>query len=144
MEAMSTFSHFRSLEPRLEILENEMIKSIADKYQKSTVQIVLRWMYQQNIILIPKTWHIPHMKENISIFDFCLDAEEMTKIDLLDEGRFLNYNPYNAVRYGIPKKYRNWEGFNNPLNYSESHNNRSWYKRFLYHVLNNYGFDLSR
>ena len=144
VEAMSTFSHFRSLEPRQEIIENDIIKSIAEKYRKSTVQIVLRWLYQQNIILIPKTWYPPHMKENISIFDFSLDAEDMSKIDSLNKGHFLNYNPYNAVRFGIPKKYRNWEGFKDPANYSEFHNNRSWLQRVLYHIINNYGFDLSR
>lgn len=144
VEAMSTFSHFRSLEPRQEIVENELIRAIADKHGKSTVQVVLRWLYQQDVILIPKTWHIPHMKENISIFDFFLDDEDMLKIDSLDEGRFLNYDPYNAVRFGIPKKYRNWEGFKNPSNFSDAHNRRPWYERFLYYLINNYGFDLSR
>jgi putative morphine 6-dehydrogenase len=54
---------------------------------------VLRWFLQQNIIMIPKTWETKHLKENISIFDFKLSEEEMTSIDTLNEGKFLNYIP---------------------------------------------------
>ena len=53
---MSTFSHFRSNEPRKEIIESEIIKPIAEKYGKSIPQIVLRWLIQQDIAIIPKTW----------------------------------------------------------------------------------------
>ena len=66
---MSTFSHFRSVEPRKEILENSTLHKIADFHNKSVVQIVLRWMLQQNIIMIPKTWEEKYLKENISIID---------------------------------------------------------------------------
>ena len=55
VEAMSTFSHFRSNEPRKEIIESEIIKPIAEKYGKSIPQIVLRWLIQQDIAIIPKT-----------------------------------------------------------------------------------------
>ena len=110
VEAMSTFSHFRSVEPRTEITESEIIRPIAKKYSKSIVQIVLRWLLQQNIILIPKTWYLQHLKENLSIFDFQLTEEEMKIIDSMDQGRFLNYNPCGEQR-GVPKKYRNCEAF---------------------------------
>ena len=68
--AMSTFSHFRSNEPRKEIVENPIIKTIAEKYGKSTFQVVLRWLVQQDITVIPKTWDSAHLKENINIDDF--------------------------------------------------------------------------
>lgn len=110
VEAMSTFSHFRSVEPRKEIMENTVLKDIALSHNKSVVQVVLRWMLQQNIIMIPKTWEVDHLKENISIFNFELSNDEMHEIDALDEGKFLNYNPLSAQE-GLPKKYRNWEGF---------------------------------
>lgn len=110
VEAMSTFSHFRSNESRKEIIENEMIKPIATKYGKSIPQVILRWLIQQNIAVIPKTWFMEHLRENISLFDFALTDEEMLAIDALDQGKFLNYNPYNAFR-GLPNKYKKWEGF---------------------------------
>lgn len=110
VEAMSTFSHFRSNMPRNEILENVVIQPIAEKYKKSVAQVILRWLIQQKIIVIPKTWNDIHLKENISLFDFALTDEEMIIIDSLDQGKFLNYNPYNAFR-GLPKKYKDWKGF---------------------------------
>lgn len=110
VEAMSTFSHFRSNEPRKEITENETIKPIAKKYGKSVVQVILRWLVQQDIIVIPKTWDYNHLSENINIFDFELTSEEMAIIDGLDKGEFLNYNPYGLLK-NVPKKYQGWTGF---------------------------------
>ena len=110
VEAMSTFSHYRSVEPRNEIIQNPILQRIAAKHKKSVVQIVLRWMQQQGIIMIPKTWNHDYLKENISIFDFELDADEMGIVDSLNKGMFLNYNPLSA-KEGLPRKYRKWEGF---------------------------------
>ena len=107
---MSTFSHYRNVEPRKEILENELLLSLAKKYGKSVVQVVLRWIYQQNIILIPKTWDYAHMLENISITDFELSDEDMKKIDSLNQGKFLNYNPYKS-KQGFEEFWANWSGF---------------------------------
>ena len=107
VQAMSTFSHFRSNEPRKEILDNKILKDIARKYEKSVVQIVLRWLLQQDIIIIPKTWDKNHLKENIEILDFELSNLEMQKIDSLDRGVCLNYNPYLPhIIKDIPKKFR--------------------------------------
>lgn len=88
VEAMSTFSHFRSNETRKEIIENEVIGTIAQKYGKTIPQIILRWLLQQNVIIIPKTWDANHLKENISLFDFELTKEDMDIIDGLDQGKF--------------------------------------------------------
>lgn len=110
VEAMSTFSHFRSIQPRKEILENPVLKELSPKYNKSVVQIVLKWMIQQGLSVIPKTWELAHLKENIDIYDFTVSEEDMKKIDNLDKGEFLNYNPYNLM-HSVPKKYRSWNGF---------------------------------
>lgn len=110
VEAMSTFSHFRSNEPRKEILENEKLVSIARRHGKSVVQVVLRWLIQQSIVIIPKTWETAHLKENIEIEDFSLSDEEMTVIDSLDQGEFLNYHP-DRLLYTLPQKYQGWTGF---------------------------------
>lgn len=110
VEAMSTFSHFRSNEPRKEIIENPVIREIGKKYGKSVVQVVLRWLLQQDIIMIPKTHLSEHLKENISIFDFELTPEEMAVIDAMDRGKCLNYDSRPQLKY-LPKKYRDWDGF---------------------------------
>ena len=112
VQAMSTFSHFRSNEPRKEILENDTLVAIAKKHGKSVAQVVLRWMLQQNILLIPKTWNPVYLKENNDIESFSLSEEEMSAIDSLDRGKFLNYDPYRWIQT-IPEKYtKNWKGFN--------------------------------
>ena len=102
--AMSTFSHFRSNKPRLEIIENDKIRPIAEKYGKSIPQVVLRWLVQQEITIIPKTWESVHLRENIDLFDFELTQKEMSLIDSLDQGKFLNYDPTRAYNV-IPEKY---------------------------------------
>lgn len=117
VEAMSTFSHYRSNEPRPEILNQPILIRIARLHNKSVAQIVLRWLLQQNISIIPKTWDEKYMAENIDLFDFELSADEMAIIDALNRGRFLNYNPYFAFiepycsGMRFPKKYRKWSGF---------------------------------
>ena len=110
VEAMSTFSHYRSVEPRMEIIKNSELQKLSSKYNKTVVQIVLRWMLQQNIIMIPKTWNEKYLEENISIFDFELSKEEMGVVDSLNRGLYLNYNPLGAQE-GLPRKYKNWDGF---------------------------------
>ena len=110
VEAMSTFSHFRSVEPRKEIVESDKLKAIALHHGKSVVQVVLRWMQQQGIIMIPKTWEPKHLKENISIFDFELNEDEMRTIDSMDRGTFLNYNPFGQQQ-GFVRSQKDWEGF---------------------------------
>lgn len=111
-EAMSTLSHYQSNEVRTEILENDKIVGIARKFGggKTPAQIVWRWLYQQGVSIIPKTWNLIHLKENISIFDFELSPEDMELIDSLDEGKFLNYDCYTKLQY-LPKKYQDWTGF---------------------------------
>lgn len=110
VQAMSTFSHFRSVTPRDEIIKHPDLLQIAGAHGKSVVQVVLRWMLQQNIILIPKTWNYKHLQENISIFDFALSSEEMRIIDSIDQGRFLNYNPLGQQQ-GFVKNHLDWPGF---------------------------------
>lgn len=105
VEAMSTFSHFRSNEPRKELLENEVIINIAQKYNKSCVQVILKWLLQQNIAVIPKTWNPAYLLENISLDDFELTKADMEAIDKLDQGRFLNYNPYGTWNL-MQKRFR--------------------------------------
>lgn len=63
---------------------NEVIKSIGDKYGKTTAQVMLRWHIQRGIVAIPKTTHYERMEENFNIFDFELTDEEMNIIAGLD------------------------------------------------------------
>ena len=110
LEAASVFSHFRSSEPRMEIMNHEMLRNIAEQHNRTVPQIVYRWLIQQGISIVPKSKSPRHLAENISLDDFVLSEEEMTAIDSLDKGKFLNYDPSSAV-YSVPKKYRKSEWF---------------------------------
>lgn len=70
-----------------ELLENEKIISLANKYHKNAGQIILRWLYQEGIISLPKSTNLIRMKGNIEIFDFALDEEEMKLMQALDTGK---------------------------------------------------------
>ena len=69
-----------------ELLNNEIITNIADKYHKSSAQIVLKWHTQMGFIVIPGSKNVDHIKDNISIFDFELSSDDMKQIAKLNNG----------------------------------------------------------
>ncbi|AOQ22967.1 Glyoxal reductase [Moorella thermoacetica] len=93
-------------EGRNNIFQNEVLVSIAKKYDKTVAQVILRWLVQRGIVTIPKTVHKERMIENISIFDFELSQEDMDKIATLDTKKslFLSHNdPETVKRLGTLK-----------------------------------------
>ena len=71
-------------EGRNNIFQNELLLSIAAKHQKSVAQVILRWVVQRGIVALAKTTRKERMVENISVFDFELNAEDMAAITTLD------------------------------------------------------------
>ncbi len=70
---------------RFWLFENKDLIKIAEKYDKTVAQIMLRFFIQNNVIVIPKTSHIERMKENFEIFDFTLNNEDISEIKKLDQ-----------------------------------------------------------
>lgn len=66
------------------MFHNPDLKEIADKYNKSVAQVILRWLMQRDIVALAKSSHVNRMKENFEIFDFSLSKEDMDKIATLD------------------------------------------------------------
>ncbi len=66
------------------IFENELLNSIAGKYWKTLAQVVLRWLTQRGVVVIPKSVHRERIAENFAIFDFKLNPEDMDAITSLD------------------------------------------------------------
>lgn len=85
------------------LLENETLKGIAEKYGKSVGQIILRWNIEHKCIPIPGSSSEIHIKENIDIFDFELTKAEIKKIDELEEGYRIRFDP--KKRFSIKQKW---------------------------------------
>lgn len=66
------------------IFQNEILLSIAARYNKSVAQVILRWVVQRGIIALAKSTRKERMLENISVFDFELGAEDMAAIATMD------------------------------------------------------------
>lgn len=67
-----------------ELMKEPVLMDIARKHGKSLVQTILRWDLQNGVVVIPGSSNPDHQKENISIFDFELSPEEMSRIDALE------------------------------------------------------------
>lgn len=73
-------------EGQRDIFHHPVLKEIASKHKKTVAQVILRWHMEQEIITIPKTVHKARLIENIDIFDFILDNEDLDKIGSLNIG----------------------------------------------------------
>ena len=80
---------------RGKVLEIPELLAIAEKYNKTAVQIVLRWDIQHNVVTIPKSSRKDRLTANKEIFDFELTDEEMTLIDSLDRNERVGPDPDN-------------------------------------------------
>ena len=74
---------------------NEILKAIGEKYNKSVAQVALRFLTQENVIVIPKSTHKERMKENFEIFDFELSKDDMDTLRSLDKGESIFVNHYD-------------------------------------------------
>lgn len=79
------------------------LKVIADKYNKTVAQVILRWHLQRGIVVIPKSTHIGRMKENFNVFDFELTADDMSAIAYLDKNTssFFSHTDPNMVEWFV-------------------------------------------
>ena len=87
MEAWAPFG-----EGRNGLFENEILINIGKKYNKSSAQVMLRWLIQRGIIIACKSTHIERMKENFNVFDFKLSDEDMIEISKLNTNNSLFFN----------------------------------------------------
>ena len=71
------------------IFENKTLQMIGEKYAKSSAQVILRWLRQNNIIAIPKSVHEERIWENYRIDDFELSAQDIEIIEQMDTGESL-------------------------------------------------------
>ena len=79
-------------EGRNNMFQNELLGSIGAKYNKSIAQVILRWLTQRGVVVIPKTVRKERMAENLNIFDFDLTANDMESIKTLDTNASLFFD----------------------------------------------------
>lgn len=81
------------------IFTNETIANIGKKYGKSNGQVILRWLIQRGIVVIPKSVHKNRMEENFNVFDFKLSTEDMKEMNSLDkhESQFFDHRDPVAI-----------------------------------------------
>ena len=85
------------------LFENPVLKEIGAAYGKSTAQVMLRWLLQRNIVVLPKSVKAERMAENIAVFDFRLSGDDMQRIAALDkaESSFFSHTDPNLVEWFV-------------------------------------------
>ncbi|WP_374121025.1 aldo/keto reductase [Neobacillus sp. PS2-9] len=78
-----------------QLLDNEVLQGIAQKYNKSVAQVILRWDLQNGVVTIPKSTKEHRIIENSQVFDFKLTAEDMEAIDSLNQDQRVGPDPDN-------------------------------------------------
>ncbi len=86
---------------RTEVLKDETIVKLADKYDKSPAQIVLKWELQKGIVPLPKSKSKTHIEENLDLFDWELQAEDMALIDNIETEKRIYMITLDDETYGI-------------------------------------------
>ena len=92
MEAWAPFA-----EGRNNMFTNPELKAIGDKYGKSIAQVILRWLVQRGIVPLAKSVKKERMQENIDIFDFELNYEDMEIIESMNRNKSCFFDHYNAA-----------------------------------------------
>lgn len=108
-------THIMSWAPLAEgqnnIFSDPVLTKIGEKYGKTAAQVALRWLLQSDVIIIPKTVHKSRMEENLNLFDFTLDADDMEAIALLDTCHSLFLDNHDGE---VAKQFMEWRAVVKP------------------------------
>ena len=108
-------THIMSWAPLAEgqnnLFSNPVLTKIGEKNDKTAAQVALRWLLQSDVIIIPKTVHKSRMEENLNLFDFTLDADDMEAIALLDTGHSLFLDHHDGE---VAKQFMEWRAVVKP------------------------------
>ncbi|MED1793122.1 aldo/keto reductase [Brevibacillus nitrificans] len=78
-----------------QLLDHPVLKEIAERHQKSVAQVIIRWDLQNGVVTIPKSIKEHRIVENADVFNFELSADDMAKIDALNENFRVGPDPDN-------------------------------------------------
>ncbi|MCA1056556.1 aldo/keto reductase [Rossellomorea aquimaris] len=77
------------------VLDEPVLKQIAEAHGKSSAQVILRWHLQNDVVIIPKSVHANRIKENADLFNFELSSDEMNQINDLNKNERFGPDPDN-------------------------------------------------
>lgn len=87
-------------EGKFGIFDNPVLTAIAQKHGKSVAQVVLRWLNQRGVAIIPKSVKVARMLENRAIFDFTLDEQDLAQIATLNRDEIIfNHRDPQMVKW---------------------------------------------
>lgn len=88
------------------LFQHEILVSIAEKYNKSVAQVVLRWLAQREVVVIPKSVRKERIIKNFDTFDFELSQEDMESITTLDtkQSLFFSHRDPDMVKWISTRK----------------------------------------
>lgn len=88
-------------EGKNDLFKNEILSEIGKKYDKSIAQVILRWLIQRGVVVIPKSIHKDRLKQNFEVFNFELTNEDMQNIKMLDKGesQFFSHTDYETAKW---------------------------------------------
>ncbi len=83
------------------MFDNATLKKIGEKYGKTPAQVILRWLIERNVLVIPKTTRKARMQENFAVFDFALSADDKKQIAKLDTNKtlFLDHRDPQRIQW---------------------------------------------
>jgi len=97
-------------EGRNDLFRNPILTGIAERHGKSVGQVVLRWLTQRGIVVIPKSVKPERIAENFAIFDFTLAPDDMAAIATLDTGKSLFFDHRDPKMVEFLSVHRKSEG----------------------------------
>ncbi len=77
------------------LLDNEVVKGIAEQHGKSTAQVIIRWDLEHEVITIPKSSNPDRIKQNFDVFDFELTKDDIRALDELNQNERMGPDPDN-------------------------------------------------
>lgn len=88
IEARSLFTHGDALK---ELMQSDILQNIANEYNKSVPQIIVKWALQQGLVAIVQSGSSNHIKEDCEVFDFSLTEKQMSLVDSMNRNRSFGY-----------------------------------------------------
>lgn len=88
---------------RTEVLDDPAICDVAERYDRTPAQVVLRWQIQKGVVAIPKSSSPDHVRSNLAVGDWELDAEDVARIDERDTEKRVYMIDVDDDTYGIPR-----------------------------------------